>query len=155
MKWIANRFSGYLIRISPEIKEYGDDYLWCIPLSDEGELTGFSSKPPTPTLLKTAIQAAITLGFQNPVINRRGLHPRTLTTDDTKQGVLVMQKHKHAHMEDKHNTDGSLDDSVVKANVAAYNDAVQSGKVKILAIGDPVPVPGLPGVVAKLVVMKE
>lgn len=156
LKWFLQPFNGWLVRIGPEAEKYGDAYLWCVPISDRGELTGFSSRRPTASGLKAALHAANTLGFYNPIIERRGVHPRTLVVSEGLiKGVFSMSKHKYAHVEEKHAADGSIDPAVAKANVASYNEAVQSGKVHVLAVGDPVAVPGMPGVVAKLVIMKE
>lgn len=63
--------------------------------------------------------------------------------------------HKHAKHGDGKKPDGSLDQSIVQANVVEYLEAMKSGQVQILAIGDPVPVPGAPGVSAKTFIIKE
>lgn len=63
--------------------------------------------------------------------------------------------HKHAHHEHKTKADGSLEQDAVKANLDSYMAAVKSGAVQILAIGEPLPVPGMPGVSAKTFLVKE
>lgn len=63
--------------------------------------------------------------------------------------------HKHAHHPHKQTPNGSLDQAAVQDNVASYLEAMKAGKVQVLAVGEPVPIPGMDGVSAKTFIVKE
>lgn len=83
MPWFAERFVGYLLRIGPEARAYGDPYLWAIPIRDDGEIVGVSTTPLTPEAARTAIKAAQSLGFDNPnwLHRNRRMNTMALPTD--------------------------------------------------------------------------
>lgn len=139
MRWFAERFTGWIIRIGPDAYQRPDPYLWALPLSDHGEFVGVSTKRLNSEAVRVATQAAKSLGFEVP----HWLHKEKIMT------------HKHAKHGDGKKPDGTLDQTVVQSNVAEYLDAMKSGKVQILAVGDPLPVPGMDGVSAKTFLIKE
>lgn len=63
--------------------------------------------------------------------------------------------HKHAKHQDKDSAGKVTDQAAAQRNVSEYLDAMKSGKVQLLAVGAPLPVPGADGVVAKMFILKE
>lgn len=144
MKYFVQRFDGWLIRVGPEAEQYGDKYHWCLPFSLSGQFQGVSTQPLTIAAVRTAIEAAETLGFPN----EGNLWERVPT--------VMYHDHKHAsHGGHNPDTGEVMDHAAAIANVEEYLAALKAGKVKLLAVGAPLPVPGMPGVYAKTFLVKE
>lgn len=141
MPYFIEKFHGHVIRVGPDAHAYGDPYTHAFFLTEDGEFVGQSSQPITISAVRTAIKAAESLG-KKPFWRHHNKEKITMA-------------HKHAHHEHKTKADGSLEQDAVKANLDSYMAAVKSGAVQILAIGEPLPVPGMPGVSAKTFLVKE
>jgi len=143
LKYFCKPFTGWLVRIGPDAEEYGDPYWWVVAVSTEGELTGFSSVPPTAEGLKTALRAAIALGFPKPIIDRRGANPRTLeVSNGVTKGAFIVKRSKHdrahnrkhmPHIEEAMKDDGTMDVPAMEAALPEVVAAVKAGKLKILS----------------------
>lgn len=145
LNWFIQRFDGWLIRIGPDAEQYGDKYHWCLPFSLNGKFEGVSTQPLTIAAVRTAIKAAESLGYAND----GNLWERLPT--------MMHHDHKHAsHHGDVHPDTGEvMDHAAAIANVEEYLAAMKAGKVHLLAVAAPLPVPGMPGVYAKTFLMKE
>lgn len=64
MPSFAEPFKGWLIRIGPEARKYGDPYEWCLPLSTSGEFVGVSTRPLTTAVKREAFRVAKSLGVK-------------------------------------------------------------------------------------------
>ncbi len=146
LSFFTQRFTGWLVRIGPEAEQYGDKYQWCLPFSFRGKFEGVSTKPLSAAAVRTAVTVAKSLGY--------GLNGENLWERITPS----MNGHGHKHATHTHvdsNTFAVTDQAAAIMDVAEYLKAMKDGKVTILAIAPPLPVPGLPGVVVKTFLMKE
>lgn len=145
MNYFIKRFDGWLIRIGPEAHQFGDKYSWCLPFSLCGLFEGVSTKRLNTAAVRTAIKAARSLGY--------GLNGETLW-----ERIPSMNHHGHKHASHggvNPETGEVLDHAAAIANTEEYVAAMKAGKVTLLAVGPPLPVPGMPGVFAKTFLMKE
>jgi hypothetical protein len=71
MKYFVREWKGYQICIGPDANAEGDPYEHCIPLRDTGEFGGYSTTRLTTKAKRTATEAAISLGFQEPFWRNR------------------------------------------------------------------------------------
>lgn len=160
LPYFIEPFHGWVIRIGPDAYKRPDPYIWrvlisddgrwlmelngelLVPLSPDGEFQAVSTQPLTPSVVRTAIKAAQSLGFDSS----RWLH---------KEKITMAHDHKHAKHNDKDAAGKVTDQVSAQNNVAAYLEAMKAGKVQLLAVGPPLAVPGLEGVVAKMFILKE
>lgn len=88
MPWFAERFTGYLIRIGPDARAYGDEYVWSIPITMDGEIKGLSTAGLTIHAARVAIAAGRSITGHEPHWQRR---PTLLGDDsgDTNQETIM------------------------------------------------------------------
>ncbi len=145
MRFFLERFTGWLVRIGPEAEQYGDKYTWSLPFSFRGKFEGVSTQPLNATAVRTAIRVAKSLGY--------GLNGEKLWERITPS---MMHDHKHAsHSSVDPDTFAVTDQAAAIMDVAEYLAAMKAGKVTLLAVAPPLPVPGMAGVFAKTFLMKE
>lgn len=114
MKWFAERFSGWIIRIGPDAHQRPDPYLYALPFSDDGEFVGVSTSRLNCEAVRVATDAARTLGFEAP----RWQHKEKIT-----------MAHQSLHSKHGAKLGTQLDQAEVIKIMELYLAGEKSGKV--------------------------
>lgn len=129
LRYFPRPFTGHLICIGPEAGKYGDEYLWCIPVSDAGEIMGVSTMPLNAEVVRTVVMAAKSLGLTP--CRRRDPNALADTYEITEEGKITMKKVKIHSARTAFKADGSPDWHAIHKAIANVKEQEEAGHYKI------------------------